>query len=853
MKKRIMSLLLIFAMICSQINVSLVANAISIDDTSVFLKQPVDGDSTCVFTSCLNMFRRRAIIDGRTDWQEITHANYRNTITTDGASVYYTITNVKGMNASWVDISSKTVSEKKNYFISMLNDHPEGIVIYSGVYPVHTVLLTDYTDGTFYCAETINSYPKGRIPLTSTWLSSGSSLNDTVSRISGIWYITNKSGGGVHTHSYERNRERVHPHRVYMECSCGDIYLTGENDYEIDYEAVHPHREYIDCAVADCSERYTLTGTVAAKLMNETTYPYKEYYECPNASCEYHHSYTGKDAIPGQPYLESEQLIEANEPFIFSWSKVVNATHYNVYIDKWNGSDWSRLETVHYAEPGMVYTFPKGKYRVQLQAVNSNFYTEDGSTWLYTNDRWREYQVGSPWQGNLGENISWTLDADGLLVLEGDGATPSDPLPPWNRCSEDMNKIKQVVIGEGVTELYNIVFWGCQNLTSVTLPKSCTYIRAQAFDYCDALTDVYYGGSEADRAAMWIEGYNDDLKNATWHYTEAVKYAVSVGSVQSGVVIADKPSAAAGDTVTVSAYPNPGYELSAIYVNGVKITGLSFTMPACDVEITAEFVVSAPSEASVTVETVNGAQIRTKGKQGLRFISTIDKTSADFSRVVEYGTVLILSADITDLSELQIGATLNGHKVAKVPAEYLYSETEDTVTFTAVITNIAEKNYTRGYTARAYAILDDGTVVYSDVAPSRDVYTIAGKVLANETLSEAETAFLTRVVRYVEGIDLAINFPKPVEDAQVPLTVEVEGFTASITWNRVGGSVHTGTFQSGTDYTATIVLKSDEAFSPNDRVKINGETVSHTLSSDGKTLTVKKTYEFKDEGYSDIY
>lgn len=31
-----------------------------------------------------------------------------------------------------------------------------------------------------------------------------------------------------HTHSYSRSYEAAHPHRVYMQCSCGDYYYTGE-------------------------------------------------------------------------------------------------------------------------------------------------------------------------------------------------------------------------------------------------------------------------------------------------------------------------------------------------------------------------------------------------------------------------------------------------------------------------------------------------------------------------------------------------------------------------------------------------------------------------------------------------
>ncbi|MBE6916007.1 MAG: CHAP domain-containing protein [Ruminococcaceae bacterium] len=156
------------------------------------------------------------------------------------------------------------------------------------------------------------------------------------------------------------------------------------------------------------------------------------------------------------------------------------------------------------------------------------------------------------------------------------------------------------------------------------------------------------------------------------------------------------------------------------------------------------------ADLTVALSTINGAQIRTTGEQGIRFISTIEKNAA-FENVEEFGTILIPSADISDISELVIGATLNGHTVAKVPAQKIYGETADTITFTAVITQIAEKNYTRAYTARAYAILNDGTIIYSDTGASRSVYEVAKKGLESSTESAANKAVFQNIVDMVEG------------------------------------------------------------------------------------------------------
>ena len=121
--------------------------------------------------------------------------------------------------------------------------------------------------------------------------------------------------------------------------------------------------------------------------------------------------------------------------------------------------------------------------------------------------------------------------------------------------------------------------------------------------------------------------------------------------------------------------------------------------------------------------------------------------------MTEYGILLIPSDDITDISELQIGATFKGHTVAKVPAKAIYDETESTVTFTAVITNIAVKNYTRSYTARAYAIFDNGTIVYSDSGASRSIYQVAERGLQDPYASAENKAVFQAIVDAVSNDD----------------------------------------------------------------------------------------------------
>ena len=158
------------------------------------------------------------------------------------------------------------------------------------------------------------------------------------------------------------------------------------------------------------------------------------------------------------------------------------------------------------------------------------------------------------------------------------------------------------------------------------------------------------------------------------------------------------------------------------------------------------------ASTDASVQTVNGAQVRVSGAQGLRFISTICKADVNFDRVREFGTVLIPSADLNDISELKIGAILNGHAVAKVPAKNLYAETASEITFTAVLTGITEAYYTREFTARAYAIMDDGSIVYADTGASRSIYGVAKSAVLAGRESPAVLKILREIVAIVEDL-----------------------------------------------------------------------------------------------------
>lgn len=60
-----------------------------------------------------------------------------------------------------------------------------------------------------------------------TYTKNGYSQYSRISSIRG-YGVPNYSDSSIHVHKYTRYFESAHPHRVYMKCSCGKFYYTGE-------------------------------------------------------------------------------------------------------------------------------------------------------------------------------------------------------------------------------------------------------------------------------------------------------------------------------------------------------------------------------------------------------------------------------------------------------------------------------------------------------------------------------------------------------------------------------------------------------------------------------------------------
>ena len=155
----------------------------------IYLKQP-QGSKTCTLYATMMMLRRKAWLNNDKNWRDIIEKNVkpyawdRQNDWLRGSFTYAGMT-------TWYGFLPDNVEEKKKILISMLKDHPEGIMIYANeINPSHAVLLTDYTEGVFYCADSDPGQKSGRILLTETAETCGSQDQDVViNSLKKYWYI----------------------------------------------------------------------------------------------------------------------------------------------------------------------------------------------------------------------------------------------------------------------------------------------------------------------------------------------------------------------------------------------------------------------------------------------------------------------------------------------------------------------------------------------------------------------------------------------------------------------------------------------------------------------------------------
>lgn len=152
--------------------------------------------------------------------------------------------------------------------------------------------------------------------------------------------------------------------------------------------------------------------------------------------------------------------------------------------------------------------------------------------------------------GHCGDNITWLLDDNGTLTINGTG--PMENFSelvniPWftkeNLC-KDVKKLnisngiteigesafsfcamEEVILPQSIVKISKYAFAGCSNLKTIYIPQTVEKIGFCAFNKLNNLTDIYYGGNENEWKKL-TEGTDHDhygqdyegFRNAKVHY-----------------------------------------------------------------------------------------------------------------------------------------------------------------------------------------------------------------------------------------------------------------------------------------------------------------------------------------------
>ena len=91
--------------------------------------------------------------------------------------------------------------------------------------------------------------------------------------------------------------------------------------------------------------------------------------------------------------------------------------------------------------------------------------------------------------------------------------------------------LEKVICSSNLENIGVAAFQANFSIKEIDLPVTLHTVADYAFDSSNAITDVYYGGTEEDRDEIVIGTGNTYLTNATWHYTEPEKKTFVEGSL----------------------------------------------------------------------------------------------------------------------------------------------------------------------------------------------------------------------------------------------------------------------------------------------------------------------------------
>lgn len=204
MRKRILRIAMAVLMLAVMVPSALAATYEEINQDQVFLKQEQRG--TCTLASTAMMLRRAALLNGDENWAQITEASCRQAFWIPGCGLPYSFSYGE-MTVGHETLPGGAANEA--VLIDLLEAHPEGIMLHAACVP-HGILLTEYKDGQFYCADPSEYVGEGIIPIEEAW-------GTRVENSNAYWYVTSEVA------EVEPDLPDLVPEEVTVESSVADL------------------------------------------------------------------------------------------------------------------------------------------------------------------------------------------------------------------------------------------------------------------------------------------------------------------------------------------------------------------------------------------------------------------------------------------------------------------------------------------------------------------------------------------------------------------------------------------------------------------------------------------------------